>query len=223
MAKESSGAVVETQQPQSALTSSRREERTNAMRSRLLDAAESIFATEGQSGLTNRHISAEAGTTTQAIYTYFGSREALLDAMYRRAIDGAEEIIGLASSSARTDPDERDVFDAFCEAAREYRRFCLGHPGRFRLIRSGPDAVGLPTAATALRSRLVDAISSFGRSGPGKQTPLYEARVHMTVSAMHGFFQAELDGFIDESLNPEALFDELVHRCLISYDLLVDL
>lgn len=201
---------------------SRRELRSSEMRKRLLDAAEAIFAVDGLAGLTNRRISSEADTTTQSIYTYFGSNDALLSTMFERSIAGAEEIISAASSLSSDQPDELVVVASFKDAAREYRTFCLTHPGRFRLIQRA-QSVGLPSAAVELRTKLVEVISAFGRSGSGQQTALYEARVHMTISAIHGFIDAELDGFITASADPDRLFDELVHRCLISYDDIEDL
>ncbi len=211
-AKRDSGA-----EPAQAQTS-RRSARAVEMRTRLLDAAESLYASEGPTALTNRRIGDEAATTTQSIYTYFGSRDALLEAMYQRAIDGAEEIITMASAIADQEPDEADVVDAFKQAARHYREFCLQHPGRFRMIRGAAADVGLSEAASALRERVVDAVSRFGRSGTGEQTTAYESRVHLTIAAMHGFFEAELEGFISDAQQPAELFDELVLRCLVPYE-----
>lgn len=193
------------------------------MRTRLLDAAEALYASEGPAALTNRRIGEQADTTTQSIYTYFGSRDALLDAMYRRAIEGVEDIISAAAASADASPTETEVVGAFKEAARFYRSFCLQHPGRLRMIRSAATDAGLPVAASELRQKLVDVVTSFGRSGDGQQSSLYEARVHMTVASMHGFFEAELDGFITEAHDPDRLFDELVHRCLVAFEQIADL
>lgn len=100
-----------------------------------------LYAAEGSAGITNRRIGEQADTTTQAIYTYCGSQDAL-----------------------------------------------------------------------------IEAISRFGRSGTGEQTADDQARIHMTVAALHGFFEAEIPGFINESHEPDRLFDELVHRCLAPFD-----
>lgn len=54
----------------------------------LLDAAEQVFYTHGDLGLTVRHVAAQAGSTSQAIYTYLTNRAGLVDAMYRRAVAG---------------------------------------------------------------------------------------------------------------------------------------
>lgn len=190
------------------------------MQARLLDAAEDLFASEGPMALTNRRIGDRAGTTTQAIYTYFGSRDALIEAMYQRAVDAVDEIIMLASSVVPSDPGEGDIIVAFQQAAHQYRQFCLAHPARFRMVRGAAADVGLAGEAADLRERLLDAISKIGRSGPTERNAAYEARIHLTVAALHGFFEAELDGLITEAHNPDQLYKELVHRCLVPIDLI---
>jgi len=210
------------QGPQTADRSTTRSKRAAAMETRLLDAAESLYA-EGPAALTNRRIGEAAGTTTQAIYTYFGSRDALLDAMYHRAISGVEEIIALAAAGVTTAPRESEVVAALKDAARVYRRFCLDHPGRLRMIRRAASDEALPIAATELRGKLVELIARFGRSGDGEKTALYEARIHLTISSLHGFLEAELDGFITTDHDPDRLFDELIHRCLVPFEQIADL
>lgn len=198
---------------------SKRTARSIEMQARLLDAAEDLFASEGPMALTNRRIGERAGTTTQAIYTYFGSRDALVEAMYQRAVDAVDEIIMLASSVVPSKPDEDDIIEAFKQAARQYRQFCLAHPARFRMVRGAAADVGLVGEAADLRERLLQAISTIGRSGASERNAAYEARIHLTVAALHGFFEAELDGLITEAHNPAQLYEELVLRCLVPIDL----
>lgn len=51
----------------------------------LLDAVEEVWLTQGDLALTIRRLGTEAGTTTQAVYSYFGSMNALYNAAYTRA------------------------------------------------------------------------------------------------------------------------------------------
>ena len=64
----------------------------------LLDAVERTWLKDGDLGLTVRRLAVEANTTTQAIYTYYGSIAALLDATYTRA----ERHITTAAQQATT-------------------------------------------------------------------------------------------------------------------------
>ena len=54
------------------------DERTAAA---LLDAAEQLIAERGVDALSLREIAREAGTTTRAVYSLFGSKEQLLGAL----------------------------------------------------------------------------------------------------------------------------------------------
>ncbi|MEM7273869.1 MAG: TetR/AcrR family transcriptional regulator [Actinomycetota bacterium] len=184
----------------------------------LLDAAERLYATNGAAGLTTRSIAEAADTTTQSVYTYFGSRDALIEAMYRRAVAAVEEIIALATANVSQDPAPNEVVSSFIAAAVTYREFCKQYPGRFRLIRvSGMDG-SAPVEAVELRQKIVDTLVAFGRSGGGWQFPEYEGRVHLTLSAIHGFILAEIERFITPEHDPDRLFRELVTRCLAPYE-----
>src|SRR5688500_10452194 len=53
----------------------------------LLDAAEVILDADGLAGLTVRRVAEHVGTTTRAVYTSLGSKEALLRALCVRAFN----------------------------------------------------------------------------------------------------------------------------------------
>ncbi len=56
-------------------------------RNRLLDAAECLFARHGIEGASLRSITAEAGANLAAIHYHFGSREALIQAVFARRLE----------------------------------------------------------------------------------------------------------------------------------------
>ena len=53
----------------------------------LLDAAEEIAETEGLQALTVRRVADRTGTTTRAVYTSLGSKQALVSGLGVRAFD----------------------------------------------------------------------------------------------------------------------------------------
>lgn len=55
------------------------ERRRNRVREAILDAAERVFAVEGEAGLSIRRIADEIDYSPAAIYKYFGSKDELLD------------------------------------------------------------------------------------------------------------------------------------------------
>jgi AcrR family transcriptional regulator len=82
-------------------------ERRAARRSRLLDAARDVLATEGLTKLTVTGVCARAGLTQRYFYESFANRDALLDELF--ATIAAETAVDIFGSVARegTSPRER--------------------------------------------------------------------------------------------------------------------
>jgi AcrR family transcriptional regulator len=93
----------------------------------LLDAAEVLLQREGPDALTVRRVADQVGTTTRAVYSSLGSKEALLAALRARAFDllGAQ-VAGLPRSQ---DP----AADLVMAATMGFRRWALDHPALFRI------------------------------------------------------------------------------------------
>jgi AcrR family transcriptional regulator len=94
---------------------------------RLRAAAERLVATGGPDALTVRAVAAEVGTTTRAIYSVFGSKDALVATLAEQAFDllrtGIDEL-----------PETDDPVDDLIEAgATMYRTFVREHPSLFRI------------------------------------------------------------------------------------------
>src|SRR5689334_22873090 len=92
----------------------------------LLDAAERIVERDGVAGLSLRGVARDAGTTTRAVYSLFGSKDGLIGALGARAFELLHE--GLDELPATPDP-RRDLV----EAALMFRRFALDHPVLFSI------------------------------------------------------------------------------------------
>lgn len=95
--------------------------------SALLDQAERIVEAEGLDALTVRRVAAAAGTTTRAVYTAFGSKEALVVALGARGFDLLRD--GLEALPETADP----VADLVEAGAAVFRRFATDHPTLFRI------------------------------------------------------------------------------------------
>jgi len=93
----------------------------------LLDAAEAILAAEGLEGLTVRRVADAVGTTTRAVYSSLGSKEALLTGLGVRAFDllGAQ----VAALPQSDDP----AADLVAAGAMGFRQWALDHPTLFRV------------------------------------------------------------------------------------------
>src|SRR3954453_11543334 len=85
-----------------------------ATRDRLLDAAERLFAEHGYQATTMRGLTAEAAANIAAVNYHFGCKQALLEAVVRRAIGPvvAERARRLDQLEAAGDPSGEAIVDA---------------------------------------------------------------------------------------------------------------
>ncbi|MEA3193077.1 MAG: hypothetical protein QOD26_1410, partial [Betaproteobacteria bacterium] len=56
-------------------------------RTRILDAAEELFMQHGFGGTSMRHLTSNAGVNLAAVNYHFGSKDALIEAVFRRRLD----------------------------------------------------------------------------------------------------------------------------------------
>lgn len=93
----------------------------------LLEAAEKIAETEGLQALTVRRVAEETGTTTRAVYTSLGSKQALLSGLGVRAFDMLGALVDRLPLGS--DP----AADLVAAGSLGFRRFVLDHPALFRI------------------------------------------------------------------------------------------
>ena len=91
-------------------------------RTRILDAAESLFVRHGLDATTLRMITAEAQANLAAVNYHFGSKEALIEAVFRRRLTWLNEqrIAALTAfeAEAKGAPlKPRQIVEAFCGVA----------------------------------------------------------------------------------------------------------
>src|SRR6266498_955571 len=104
----------------------RRREQDENTAAALLDAAERIIAEQGTDALSLRDLAREAGTTTRAVYSLFGSKDGLLGALGVRAFNVLQEEVEAL-------PATEEPWDDLVEAALVFRRFALEHPALFSI------------------------------------------------------------------------------------------
>lgn len=112
----------------------------------LLDAAEQIVENQGPDALSVRAVADAIGVSTRAVYSTFGSKSGLLDALSQRAY---ELLAAAITQLPATDDPGRDAVEA---ALHVFRPMAIGHPSLFRLafLRVVPDLdVGAGTLAAA--------------------------------------------------------------------------
>ncbi len=82
-----------------------------ATRERLLRAALDLYTTAGFTGTTTPALAARAGVAEGTIYRHFASKEQLLNAAHRKAIDwGLEALAALEADRVRRGPERLALF-----------------------------------------------------------------------------------------------------------------
>lgn len=137
-------------------------------RAALLEAAEALMGEGGMEALSLRAVAHRAGTTTRAVYSVFGSKEGLIEALSLRSLD---LIVAHVSAVPLTDDPGADLVAA---ALNGFRPYALAHPDLFRLVLVGIPGVRLPqsmaqeaTSSTSFQVlvQLVERVRASGRLG----------------------------------------------------------
>jgi AcrR family transcriptional regulator len=99
-------------------------------RRRVLEVAARLLAEEGPQGLSLRRVAAESGGSTQLIYTLFGGKPGLANALYGEGFRrlGAAMGAALESSPPPGDPER------LVALGRAYRAFALAEPAFFSVM-----------------------------------------------------------------------------------------
>ncbi|MEU7898980.1 TetR/AcrR family transcriptional regulator [Nonomuraea sp. NPDC049152] len=97
------------------------------LRGRLLEVAATLLTAEGADGLSVPRIATEAGCSTTVIYTMFGSREGLAEALY---LEGFERFRRFLEGV----PARKDPFEYLGALGPAYREACMAEPGFYTLM-----------------------------------------------------------------------------------------
>jgi AcrR family transcriptional regulator len=168
-------------------------EHDEATRTALIAATERLVARGGAAAVSVRAVADEAGTTTRAVYSLFGSKDGLLvDAVARSAF---EFLYTEIDQLEETDDPARDLVDV---GVRVVRRLVLEHPGLYRIAfqRVVPGLTAGPEL-TATRQRawnqLLGKVARLEAAGLLRGISVEEA-ARAVNAMMEGLANAELRG-----------------------------
>jgi AcrR family transcriptional regulator len=158
----------------------------------LTAAAERLVAEGGPDALSVRAVAEIAGTTTRAVYSLFGSKDGLVDALAQRAFELLQA--GLVELPETDDPGA-DLVEV---GAGVFRRFVRTHPSLFRIafqrvvpgLRAGPDLVSARQGALAGLEARVQRLEDAGLLG---HKSVRDAAVEFNAMC-EGLANAELRG-----------------------------
>jgi AcrR family transcriptional regulator len=181
----------------------RRREHDSVTRAALRAAAERLVAEGGPTALSVRAVAAEAGTTTRAVYSLFGSKEGLVvDALAQSAFEFLADGVGKLVET--DDP----VADLVAVGVPVFRSLVLEHPALYRIafqrivpgLRAGPEVTGAREHAHALLHAKIRRVEDAGLLG--RKTVL-EAALEFNAM-LEGLANAELRGSTLPILPPGA-------------------
>ena len=167
----------------------RREHDRQELRSKILDAARSLFVADGYEAVTMRKVAERVAYTPTALYTHFADKDALLRELCDADFRALREAFGQTLRTA--DPVER-----IARIGRAYADFALANPFHYRLMFMTPLPANRPSAGKAaergnpaedayafLRATVAEALAS-GRFRP--EYPDAELVAQVFWSALHG-------------------------------------
>ena len=164
-------------------------------RAALREAAERLVASGGPGALSVRAVAEEAGTTTRAVYSVFGSKEGLLvDALAQGAF---EHLVTEIGALEETDDPSADLIAVGIPV---FRRLVVEHPALYRIafqrvvpgLDAGPELTEIRTRAWHQLLAKVERLEAAGLL-VGKSVP--EAAVEF-IAMMEGLANAELRGAV---------------------------
>jgi AcrR family transcriptional regulator len=104
----------------------------------IVDAAMALVATEGLDALTLGRVASSLGYVPAALYRYFGSKDALLAAMQRRAIGEIDEALRQAEASLLERAEKRTpeivCLASILTASQVYAALPVTHPRAYFLV-----------------------------------------------------------------------------------------
>jgi AcrR family transcriptional regulator len=167
---------------------------SSELRDRFVTAGLEILQADGAAELTVRRVAEVAGSSTMGIYTCFGGRAGMLDAVYTRGFELLRT--ALTSELAENAPSHAST-RRILALARAYRRFGLANPALYALMfeRPLPDFDPPPS----LRSRalemtftlLIDEVRAAADSGV-VTAPDPTRTAYLLWTAIHGMVSIEL-------------------------------
>jgi AcrR family transcriptional regulator len=170
-------------------------QRTPDLRRQVVDVALGLLESEGAGGLTTRSLAQRAGTTTPAVYEFFGDKAGLVRELYFEGFRALHDQLAALGPAA-------DPLAGLRTLAQAYRHFIVGHRVLAEVMFSRPFTDFAPgpeeLAATAsVRLLLVGHVQRAVEAGrlAGDATDI----AHVLVALIQGLAAAENAGRLGTS------------------------
>jgi len=188
----------------------------------LLDAASEMLAQEGPGAISLRKLAAKIGKSTMTIYTGFGGKSGLIDALYAEGF----KRLGDAQQAAATDPNPLVRLGKLAEA---YRTFALANPNYYALMINvimpltdkARSTENVPAARLIAQERayeyLIETVADAIKQAY-LRPDLDAAKVaDVFWAAVHGHCSLELAGYYKSEKDAAERFDLIRHAVITSF------
>lgn len=182
-----------------------RQKQKDSLRLSLLDTASRMVAEGGTESLSLRKLAEEVGASTMVVYTAFGSKEGLLDELWKEGFRRLWEI----EEGALKESDPLKRLRALGDA---YRRNALSNPSFYKLVFGGRLPLSnLSQEMEKEQSRqtfmvLVQTISDCQKAGLLSSKLLDVEIAAMFWSTAHGAISLELSGMLSQWAEPDQIY-----------------
>lgn len=183
----------------------------DALRVRLLDEAGRLLTEQGPAALSMRRLATDVGTSTTAVYSLFGSKSALVRAVFLEGFRRFGERLG----AVEPDPDPRVHL---LRLAHAYRESALADPHLYAVMfgRAIPEFEPEPedrAASVATMDSLVAAVRAAQEQGLLIDAPT-NAVVMALWSQVHGLVSLELADCMPSGFDVGEHYSEVVQATL---------
>lgn len=194
-----------------------------ALRERLIEEARSMLSKDGYHGVSLRVLTKNVGTSTNAVYTLFGSKEAL---MAEGVVRDIEDRMATHSPGRDGEPHAK-----LFEFARSYRKHSVADPRTFHGTFEAMEEAHRPGSLTDRVNPEVKNISTKIREPivvlcqqVAEQFPDANLEPEKMATALwavaHGFIALEIAGALPQtSEEADALFDESLESLYLGWSL----
>ena len=170
----------------------------------IVNAALTFLDREGWDALTINALATQLGTKGPSLYNHVDSLEDLRRTMRMRVIDDIITMLNRVAEGRARD-------DAVLVMAAAYRSYAHHHPGRYsaftRMPLSGGDDPEFTAATKGASAPVMAVLSSYGLDS---EQAFYAALEFW--SAMHGFVLLEMTGVMDDIVDTDTVFSDMVLR-----------
>lgn len=190
------------------------QEGQDALRRTVLDAASELLVTEGPQGLSMRKLAGALGCSTTVLYTMFGGKEGIADALFREGFARLRACLEAV-------PADRSPLDRLTVLAQAYRANALAERSYYGIMfeqaipgyRPAPESLALARASLAV---LTAAISDCIAAGVLREADPQEI-TDVLWAAVHGAVSLELAGRFADPAAAEQRFRTLSGAATAAY------